>query len=378
MKPKLLLLQIAFVAIGWALLGYAQPPLFIAAPPAAVGDGSGHLVLADVNRDGKLDLIAQHLMQQVVTVQLGDGTGRFAMASGSPLKLDYRPVEAKVGDINGDGMPDLAVARGDRDAVDIFFGDGTGKFKLAPSSPFHVSTAEYNTGLQLLDINGDGKLDLLTTHNQRNSFATLLGDGRGGVAKGATTTFPAGQGRYSFAFGDLDGDKHLDVAITNTGNGNFIDPGRVIVLRGDGQGAFKLWSETSLATGARYVTMGDLNNDQRMDLAFTHSGGTISTLLNQGQGKFTTGTGYDLQSDLFGVAIADANGDQKNDLVVATVNSVTVLLNELTQFTLAPGAPYKAGPGAYHLAIGDVNRDGKMDIAASSFEGKVVTVLLRR
>lgn len=379
MNKKWFLALTMIAATGYTPQTYAQPPLF-SSVSVAVGEGSGHVILADVNRDGKLDMITQHLMQKVVSVQLGDGTGRFALASGSPMKLAYAPGDIKVGDINGDGLIDLGVSRSEHDTVDILLGEGNGKFSPASGSPLTVSASkEVNThGLQFLDINEDGKLDIITTNNQQNSFATMLGNGRAGFAAGATTTFPAGQGRYAFAFGDLDGDKHLDVAISNSGNGESLEPGRVIVLRGDGKGTFKMLSETATQMRPRYVTMGDMNGDQRLDLVFTHSIGQVSVLLNQGNGKFIPGPMYDLQSDLFGVASADVNGDQKNDLVVATVESVTVLLNETTKFIPAPGSPYTAGPGAFHLTTGDVNRDGKPDIAASSFGGKTVTLLLGR
>jgi hypothetical protein len=346
----------------------------------AVGEGSGHLVLADVNRDGKPDLLAQHLLQRVVTVQLGDGAGRFASAPGSPIRLSYSPGDIKVGDVNGDGAPDLCGASSERDAVDVFLGDGRGKFSPAPGSPFLVSqSTEFNThGLQLLDINEDGKLDIITTNNRRNSFGALLGDGRGAFRAGQVTTFPAGQGRYSFAFGDLDGDKRIDAVVASGATESSAEPGRVVILRGDGRGAFKNLSETPMLAGPRYVTIGDMNGDGRPDLVFSHSGNQLSFLLNQGAGKFAPGSSYDLSTDAFAVNVADVNRDQRNDLVVATVESVTLLLNGKTGFTPAPGSPFRAGPGAYHLATGDVNQDGKPDVAASSFEGKAVTVLLGR
>ena len=78
------------------------------------------------------------------------------------------------------------------------------------------------------------------------------------------------------------------------------------------------------------------------------------------------------------VAVADLNQDKQNDLVLATENSVTVLLNGKSGLAPAAGSPFAAGPGAYYLAIGDINQDGKPDVVASSFEGKAVTVLLRR
>lgn len=370
-----------FVAHGWASQAQSQGPMFSPAPgsPVVVGEGSGYLVLADVNRDGRLDLVTQHLLRRVVTVQLGDGTGRFAMAPGSPITLAYSPGNIKLGDVNNDGLLDLGVTSSERDTVDIFLGDGSGKFTLAPGSPSVVSpSTEFNThGLQLVDLNEDGKLDILTTSNQRPSFATMFGNGRGGFSPGPAATFSAGQGRYAFAFGDLDGDGHLDAVIAS-GNNEFAETGRVFMLRGDGKGAFKTLSETPVPAGPRYVTLGDLNGDGRPDLVLSHGSNQLSVLLNQGGGKFAPGSRHDLGTKAWAVTVADVNRDKSNDLVVATVDSVTVLLNGNSGFAPAPGSPFRAGPGAFYVAIGDMNLDGKLDVVASSFGGNAVTVLLGR
>ena len=383
-KPFLTL--IVFVAMGCAMAAYSQGPLFSAAPasPVAVGEGSGRIFLADVNRDGRLDLVTQHLQQRVVTVQLGDGAGRFAAAPGSPITLTYSPGDIKLGDVNNDGILDLAVTSLGRNAVDIFLGDGSGRFSPAPGSPFTVSaSANFETqGLQLADINEDGKRDIIATSSQQNIFATLLGNGRGGVTPGPATTFPAGQGRYAFAFGDLDGDGHLDVVVANGESGVFPESGRAVLLRGDGKGAFKTTAEMPVPAGLRYVTLGDVNSDGRLDIVLTCGGNEgsnqLNFLLNQGGGKFAPAAPYDLGVVAWAVVVADVNRDQRNDLVVATVESVTVLLNGKSGFAPAPGSPFRAGPGAFYLAVGDVNQDGKLDVAASSFEGKAVTVLLGR
>ena len=158
--------------------------------------------------------------------------------------------------------------------------------------------------------------------------------------------------------------------------------GRVVVLRGDGKGAFKNASEISLPSGPRFVTLGDVNNDQRLDIVLIFGGNEGSNqadvLLNQGGGKFARGPSCDLGTPAWCVVVADVNQDQRNDLIVATVDSVTVLLNGKSGFAPAPGSPFHAGPGAYYLAVGDINKDGKPDVAASSFGGKAVTVLLGR
>ncbi|HWQ35497.1 MAG TPA: VCBS repeat-containing protein [Blastocatellia bacterium] len=362
----------------------AQAPLFTPAPgsPVSVGEGSGLLALADVNRDGKLDLIAQHLLQHLVTVHLGDGAGRFTAAPGSPLKLAWMPGAFKPGDVNGDGVPDLVVTGGDNGVVEIFSGNGSGGFARAPGSPFQAgASAGFNiNGLQLVDINEDGNPDIIATSNMQNTFVTMFGDRRGNFTRGQTVTFPASEGRYSFAFGDTDGDGHPDVVITNSGDADRHEAGRAIILRGDGRGAFRSFAEMPVSAEARYLTLGDLNGDGRPDIVLTCGGNTgsnqISILLNQGGGRFALAAPVDLGRVAYAVIVADANRDRQNDLIVATVDSVTVLLNRKNGFAPAPGSPYRAGPGAYHLATGDVNGDGRIDIAASSFEGRTVTVLL--
>src|SRR5215510_8622801 len=80
-------------ALVGAIQAHSQGALFSPAPgsPVVVGEGSGKLVLADVNGDGRLDLVTSHLLRRLVTVQIGDGTGRFAAAAGSPIVLGFQP-----------------------------------------------------------------------------------------------------------------------------------------------------------------------------------------------------------------------------------------------------------------------------------------------
>src|SRR5262249_25565826 len=147
---------------------HSQGALFIPAPnsPVVVGAGPGQVILADVNGDGHLDMVTRHLQSRLVTVQIGDGTVRFAAAPGSPISMGYMPVDLKLGDVNNDKILDLGVTNSDRDEVDIFLGNGKGGFSRAPGSPFTVSPAVdfYTRSLNLEDINEDGNLDIVTAN----------------------------------------------------------------------------------------------------------------------------------------------------------------------------------------------------------------------
>ena len=110
-----ILIAITLFGLVWSLQAQSQSPLFIPAPgsPFVVGEGSGRILLADVNGDGRLDLLTCHLLQKFVGVDLMDGAGRFVAAPGSPIAMKTQPGDIKVADLNGDKIPDLAVTHSD-------------------------------------------------------------------------------------------------------------------------------------------------------------------------------------------------------------------------------------------------------------------------
>ena len=208
-KPmtKFTLALAMFLGICRVTQAFSQDALFVRAPgsPVKVGPGSGGLVLADVNRDGHLGLVTQHLLQRNVAVQLGDGKGRFAPAGKSPMKLDYEPSAIAVADVNNDAILDLGIASRDRDKeyVHIYLGNNTVRFSEAAGSPLAVSASvsasgDYKPSLRLVDVNEDGKPDIVTANGRRNTIEILFGDGRGGFS-GRPVLKLSGQGQYSFA-----------------------------------------------------------------------------------------------------------------------------------------------------------------------------------
>jgi len=220
----------------------------------AFGDGSGRFaaapgpatslpasltfrsfLVADLNGDGKLDLVAHN------RVLLGDGAGHFTF--GATLAA---PALA-LADVNGDKKTDVIASAGK--AVSILLNDGSGGFHTAPGSPIGLDRTPVSVATG--DFNGDGRLDLAVSAGAVGNI--LFGDGKGGF-KAATEFAAPGS---SLAAGDFDGDGKTDLAAASTHG--------VTLLLGSGNGAFRLTGASSEPTNA-LVAVRDVNGDHRLDL----------------------------------------------------------------------------------------------------------------
>jgi hypothetical protein len=128
--------------------------------------------IGDLNGDRKLDLVATHHDQSALTVLLGDGNGGFSETSGSPLDLGHNVWQIVLADANRDQRLDVIAAAGD--SIRVMLGDGSGSFRPAPHSPF--ATARGTWRLAVGDINQDGKPDVVTSNTDSSSVTVLVGN----------------------------------------------------------------------------------------------------------------------------------------------------------------------------------------------------------
>jgi hypothetical protein len=184
------------------------------------------LAVGDFNRDGKPDLAvanygsnAHNRTDTSVSVLLGNGDGTFQPAVN--YKAGSLPLSVAVGDFNGDGKLDLVVGdNNDRGSVSVLLGNGDGTFQAAVGSPFDPTGATYYTPFSIAvgDFNGDGKLDLAvaddTAGNSAPGVSVLLGNGDGTFRTGVN--FDAGPSSTSVALGDFNGDGAPDLAVVNS------------------------------------------------------------------------------------------------------------------------------------------------------------------
>jgi uncharacterized protein (DUF2141 family) len=251
------------------------------------GDGKGGLTastdfvgggtMADVNGDGILDSVYVDFDGYFfyLAISLGNGDGTFHNVTYTQLNIQHSDGIAAVGDFNGDGKLDVAIpsigtAIPGPGTVAVFLGNGDGTVQ----NEVDYQIPWGGTYASVADVNGDGKLDIVTS-----GASVLLGNGDGTFVSGWTFGLSSGQG--SVPIGDLNGDGKLDVAtISSDISGNQT----LNVFFGNGDGSFANPITFPVAHGSYgLLSVADFNNDGRLDFAF--GGFYSSTILIQTPAK---------------------------------------------------------------------------------------------
>jgi hypothetical protein len=360
-----------------------KPPVKFAQPVVYDTGGffPGSVAIGDLNGDGHPDLVVANECQSYencnggeVTVLLGNGDGTFQ----SPVSYGsggYTAGSVAIADVNGDGKLDLVVSNycqsycsggSGMGGVSVLLGNGDGTFQPAVS---YSSGGADATSVAIADLNGDGKPDIVVANKcqtpttcNNGVVGVLLGNGDGTFQ--SPVSYSSGSpAALSVAIGDVNGDGFPDIVVAN----NF---GPVALLLGNGNGTFQPPVNTSVIGYS--VALGDVNGDRKLDLAVSQLHG-VSILLGNGNGTFQSPITYTSHAWMgTAVAIGDVNGDGKPDLVVTYDCSNDSCKPGYGEISVLSGngdgtfnpvfATVVGGHYAASVAIGDVNGDGKPDI----------------
>lgn len=323
------------------------------------GGSSAALDISDLNGDGKSDIIVASFgnayERGTVLIFLGNGDGTFKY---SYLQNDFfrtwNPQAIVAGDVDGDGIPDLAVANLWANLVAIFIGKGDGTFR---------DQVDYGVGntphaLAFSDLHSTGKLDLLVANLENVSIMHNKGNGTFQV-----TNVDVGAHPDFLKTGDLNRDGKPDLAaLTDL---------TVSVLLGTGNDEFKDQVNYGLGSYGQMLVVDDFDDDGKSDLIVADSH-NLEVFLGKGDGFFQKPDEYQAGSSPRSIVVADFNHDGELDLAVANAFSsdVSVLFGN-SDGTFQPAVSYLTGSGPFSVAIGDFNRDGNLDLVTANYFGGV-------
>ena len=305
-------------------------------------------------------------------------SGSMNFASKIDFATGSSPYATAMGDIDGDGIPDMVTANLSSNTVSIIRNTSTSG-SVSFDAKVDITTSTGPRYITLVDFNGDGKLDIAVTASGSGSINVFCNTSTSGSISFATPlafilSYPQG-----VSFGDFDGDGKPDLVvaglITNDVN---------VYPNTSTSGIISFGTKVSFTTGAgsnpANIRVGDINGDSKPDIAVTNgTNSTVSVFRNTstGTGNFGFATHVDFATGTspFGISIGDIDGDGKPDLAIANnatgVNTVSVLRNTSTvgtvNFATKEDLACFAGTNPQVLCLGDIDGDGKPDIAVAGF-----------
>ena len=317
-----------------------------AATQSLGNEGADSLFMADVNGDGRPDVMAG----RQVFVQQTSGTLSWTMSFPDPW---FHPNYA-VGDFNRDGRLDVYRS------TNVWLGAGDGTFTLHTNLQLWSYSSQYHD-VRAADCNNDGNVDLIAGGEQK--LHVWLGDGSGAFAP-APASNHIDRSWCKLDLGDFNHDGVADVAVYR---GESSDTNTVVLLTGKGDGTFtNAVGYPRPGYDRAFIRVADLNLDDLPDVMVAgYYFPTGSVFLGQAAGGLSPGTNSGRSSGNSAFQLADLNGDGYLDQVVASSAGLLVSLGrgDGTFTNQAPIVPVGTGFLSGVLAVGDYNRDLKPDVA---------------
>ncbi len=325
-------------------------------PPVAFSLGQVDVALGDLNGDGLLDLAS---CSGTAQVRFGNGLGGFGASTTLGTNADLRRV--RLVDVDGDGDLDLA-GLGGSTTVRVWFNNGAGGLQGQMVTTVAFDCSDFAFG----HFDADGRLDVALSQYPGAGVRVLRGTGVGTFVFGGLYT--GSESAASIEAGDLDGDGDIDLALAG------MVGEELAFLFNDGNGGFASSMAIPLGAPARLVSIGDFDGDGRIDASATTSvgpsgpSGRLHVVRGQGGGVFSQPEVLRTHDDAQGVAWRDFDGDGHMDVAVSGGTSGDVLLTRGHAFGDWPTTHIggEVHGWANSTEIADIDADGVPDAVFSN------------
>ena len=368
----------------------------------ATGTNPAALVaVADIDGDGKPDMVVVNRSTNTFSVLRNISTAGTISTASFAAKVDFAtdstPSSVAIGDIDGDGKQDIVITNQFLNKISVYRNTSTsgaittGSF--AAKVNFITDTLSLPTAVAIGDIDGDGKPDLAVTNSFTNTVSILKNiSSVGSITSSsfaAAVDYKTGLGPTSVAIGDIDGDGKPDLVIAD------YNAKTISVLRN--KASVNVIDTNSLAakvdfatgTGPYALAIGDLNGDGKPEIVVANQGSnTISVFANSASSGTILTTSLAAKVDVasggespYYISIANIDGDDKPDIVTANLvqNNLSVIKNVYSSGTIssasfAGAVSFATGNSPFSVSIADMDGDGKPDLAVPNFGNNNVSI----
>lgn len=331
------------------------------------GNMADSITSADFDHNGSVDIAIAYLEDNVIRVILNPS------GTVTTYPVGDQPYDVVSGDLNGDGYADLVVVNDSLNSpngtVSVLMNKGDGSGTFLPAVNYTVGRLPYQVAIG--DLNGDGIPDLAITDLGPSTISILYGSTNGTFTTGPTLTVGTGEvNPYGIAIADFQRNGHPGIAVTA------FETNMLYVFPNNGDGTFG--TPYTYATDVRPASLvvGDFNGDGILDIVTGNTtANDISFFAGNIDGTFKAGVISPSLNFPVSIAAGDMNGDGIPDIVGVAPNYDEVVVSlgvgDGTFGTASQLESFPAGQQPWALTLGTFFNDGKLDIATANTYDRV-------
>lgn len=365
------------------------------------GNGPLRVCIGDLDGDGKPDLVVASSVDGIISIYQNISANNTLTTNSFAPRITLSilstagnsPYGLALADLDGDGKLDIVALDADNNLVSIFRNINSGPTLSSSSFDTRIDlpAGTVMRGLAVLDLNSDGRPDIVTANHGDDTISIFENQSTSGnISFAARTDIAAASGPFSVAIADIDDDGNPDLVVANNGNNQstvsiFQNPG---IIGPISNASFLPRVDFSGNNSAEGLAVGDIDGDGKIDLLVgSPTGGTVSVYRNTStpgtidENSFSPAVDFGGGGIVNSVSLADMDGDGRLDIISCTqLPSIFSIFKNIsipgsfTTSSLAPRADYPTGSNPNGIALGDLDGDGRPDAVFNNYYSDTISI----